>query len=502
MDDFGVLLPYQRRWIKDTAQVKVAEKSRRTGLTWAEAADDVLTAAAETGQDVYYTTYNLELAKEFVQTSAEWAAHYQYAASDVEEEVIHDEGKDILVSKITFPSGHKIMALPSRPTVLRGRQGRVVLDEAAFVEALREVIKAALALLMWGGDLRIISTHNGVDNPFNELVQDIRAGKLPYSLHRITIDDALSDGLYRRILEVQNARAKTAITWTPERERRWHAELVKAYGDGATEELDVIPSRSGTKYFPRALVERAMDRSIPVATYELHDEFTFLADEVRERETNDWITDELAGVLTAARLGAVESGRRARGYVGMDFARSGDLSVTAAFLETEHLGLDGVVYTELRNIPFTQQFQIFCYVVDRLPGFSAAAIDARGNGQMIAELAAQKYGRAYVHQVMPSRSFYLDYMPKYKAKFEDDAIRIPKHDGILDDHRTVVMDKGIPVVAERTRDAAGKQRHGDAVIAGVMAVYAQVNDDNTYQPYQYEPVRATNQWRHDDDDDW
>ncbi len=37
-----VLLPYQRRWIADTSQLKIAEKSRRTGLTWAEAADAAL----------------------------------------------------------------------------------------------------------------------------------------------------------------------------------------------------------------------------------------------------------------------------------------------------------------------------------------------------------------------------------------------------------------------------------------------------------------------------
>ena len=497
--DEDILLPYQKQWVADESPVKVWEKSRRIGASYVEALDSVLNAAKSReagGQSTYYLSYNKEMTQQFVRDCAFWARHMDLAAKELEETVLKDDDKDITVYRVRFASGYEIWGMPSEPRSLRSKQGRVVIDEAAFVENLPELLKAAMALRMWGGSVRIMSTHNGEDSDFNELIKEIRAGKRPYTLHRVTFDDALEQGLYYRI-----ALTKGWLR-TTQAEKNWRAEIIAEYPDGADEELFCIPTRSGTKYFPRALVERAMDRSIPVATYELPDEFTFLADEVRERETTDWITDELAGALTASRLGAVESGRRARGYVGMDFARSGDLSVIAAFLETEHLGLDGVVYTELRNIPFTQQFQIFCYVVDRLPGFSAAAIDARGNGQMIAELAAQKYGQAYVHQVMPSRSFYLDYMPKYKAKFEDDAIRIPKHDGILDDHRTVVMDKGIPVVAERTRDAAGKQRHGDAVIAGVMAVYAQVNDEDTYQPYQYEPVRATNQWRHDDDDDW
>lgn len=40
-----VLLPYQRRWIADTSQLKIAEKSRRTGLTWAEAAEAALSGS-------------------------------------------------------------------------------------------------------------------------------------------------------------------------------------------------------------------------------------------------------------------------------------------------------------------------------------------------------------------------------------------------------------------------------------------------------------------------
>ncbi|HGC3603200.1 TPA: hypothetical protein ACIYHJ_005355, partial [Escherichia coli] len=41
-----VLLPYQQRWVADTSPLKVMEKSRRTGITWAEASDNVLTAAS------------------------------------------------------------------------------------------------------------------------------------------------------------------------------------------------------------------------------------------------------------------------------------------------------------------------------------------------------------------------------------------------------------------------------------------------------------------------
>ena len=73
-----ILLRYQRRLLETTAlhQVTICEKSRRTGMTWAAAADAVLTASAAReagGMDVFYMGYNLDMAREFIDTCAEWA---------------------------------------------------------------------------------------------------------------------------------------------------------------------------------------------------------------------------------------------------------------------------------------------------------------------------------------------------------------------------------------------------------------------------------------------
>lgn len=43
--DMPVFLDYQARWFEDESEVCIAEKSRRTGLTWAEAGRNVITAA-------------------------------------------------------------------------------------------------------------------------------------------------------------------------------------------------------------------------------------------------------------------------------------------------------------------------------------------------------------------------------------------------------------------------------------------------------------------------
>ncbi|MEP7041863.1 MAG: hypothetical protein ABI843_02305, partial [Dokdonella sp.] len=69
----AVLLPYQQRWVADSSPLKVSEKSRRTGLTWAEAADDVTVAArtkAKQGMNVHYIGYNMDMAIEYIEACA------------------------------------------------------------------------------------------------------------------------------------------------------------------------------------------------------------------------------------------------------------------------------------------------------------------------------------------------------------------------------------------------------------------------------------------------
>src|SRR5262249_35111415 len=129
----AVLLPYQNEWVSDESPLKVAEKSRRVGLTWAEAADDVLIAArdrADGGQNVYYIGYNMDMAIEFIEACGMWARIFDRAAEAIEEgeEIFKDENdaeRRIKTYTIKFPSGYRIVALSSRPANLRGKQGVV-----------------------------------------------------------------------------------------------------------------------------------------------------------------------------------------------------------------------------------------------------------------------------------------------------------------------------------------------------------------------------------------
>jgi phage FluMu gp28-like protein len=86
---------------------------------------------------------------------------------------------------------------------------------------------------------------------------------------------------------------------------------------------------------------------------------------------------------------------------GEDFGRNGDLSVFWPLQIQSNLVRRTPFVVELRRVPFRQQEQILFYIVDRLPRLIGGALDARGNGQYLAETARQRYG-ARVEQVMLS----------------------------------------------------------------------------------------------------
>src|SRR5574341_1528533 len=65
----GVLMTHQVEWARLRAPIKVCPKGRRTGITFAEALDDTITAAstkAAGGDNVYYIPDKKEKGLEFI----------------------------------------------------------------------------------------------------------------------------------------------------------------------------------------------------------------------------------------------------------------------------------------------------------------------------------------------------------------------------------------------------------------------------------------------------
>lgn len=465
----GVLLPYQQAWVADDSQLKVAEKSRRIGLTWAEASDDVLIAAqdkADGGQNAYYIGYNMDMAIEYIEACAMWARVFDRAAGSIEEgeEIFRSENdaeQRIKTYTIKFPSGFRIVALSSRPANLRGKQGVVVIDEAAFHNDLAELLKAAMALLIWGGRVRVISTHNGEDNPFNELIQEIRSGKRSGSVHRYDFAEAVEQGLFKRVC------IRTGKAWSAETEAEWVAAVYKFYGDDAAEELDVVPSSGEGAYLTRAQIVATQREGIPVLRWAQPESFTMLARHLREAECRDWCETVLKPVLETLPANR-------RHFYGCDFGRHGDLSDIWPLQEQPDCSLHTPFLVELRGIPYEQQRQVLFYIAHRLPMFRGGAHDATGNGGYLAEAAAQEFGGNRIEQIKLSATWYIENMPRFKAHFEDQTVTTPADADVLGDLRGVRKIRGVPKVPDdaRTTGSDGKKRHGDAAIALALATYA------------------------------
>ena len=424
-----LLLGYQQDLLRTTAvaSVTVCEKSRRIGFTWAIAADAVLTAASRRGQggmDVFYLAYEKEMTREFIDTCAEWAKVFGHAASAAEEVLFDDAGeKAVMAFRIKFASGFEIVALSSKPRGLRGRQGYVIIDEAAFHDQLEEVLKAALALLMWGGKVLVISTHNGIDNPFNQLLDEIRAGRKPYALVRVTLDDALAKGLYRRICLVQGR------VWTEEAEQAWRDDIVAQYGEAADEELFCIPSASA----------------------------------------GCWIEPELIVAATHQDAGKRSLFRGGSAYIGNDIARRRDGWVSTAL---ERVG--DVLWMRDEQLLRGASFAVQDDVLDEQVAYFNAlriAMDQTGMGEKPVEDARRRYGELRVEGVLMSGDRPLNVATAARRAFEERLIRISDDPALRAEIRMIKKVIG-PTGAPRLLTGRDKTSHADRAWALFLAIAA------------------------------
>lgn len=503
------LISYQARTLallEDSAcRVLFIEKSRRIGLTFGFASYAALRAGrakSAGGMDVMYISYSQEMTREFIDACAMWARAFSNAALAVDEFLFDDSDKtgdrSIQAFRIRFASGFEILALSSAPRTLRGKQGVVMIDEAAFVDSLPELLKAALAFLMWGGQVVVCSTHNGTENEFNKQIQDILAGRKPYHHLRIDFDQALKEGLYERICLVNG------VKWTPEGEAKWRQEIIDFYADGASEELFCIPTAGTGAWLPAPLIEARMTLTNPVIRLELPPNFLHLS----RLERAVLMADTLAQ-LKAALAGLDKERRHAFGF---DFARVADLSVATLLSIDRMLKREEALTIEMRNVPGDEQKLIVRMILEQAPRLVGAAFDATGMGWTVAEDMGRIFGfrtdendGGLVAPVKFSTDWYRFNMPPLKAAFEDDAIALIKDDDHLADVRLVRDMNGVPKVPEVRTGEASKKRHGDFAIALALAHWA---SRQQWFQYEYTSIRDLQQQMHghnggpalDDDD--
>ena len=481
--DDGVLMKHQREVAAIQSAIIAVPKGRRTGITFGTMLNKTLVAAARKsagGDNVYYIGDTKEKGLEAIGYCAKFARVIAQAQgqgiSGVEEFLFEDQDdtgktRHITAYRIRFASGFQVCALSSRPANIRGLQGHVVIDEAAFHPDVQGVLDAATALLIWGGQITVISSHNGKNNPFAQFCRDIEAGRYgtDATVVTVTFDDAVANGLYERVCFMKGTPP------TVEGKKAWYTKIRNGYGvrkAAMREELDAIPRDGNGVCLPGVWIEQAMVLE-PECVLRLTLDEDFVLKSPAERES--WMADWIRRYLEPA-LALLDS--RERHVFSHDYARHRDFSSWGAMVLGAGMRRRVPLVVEMHKVPYAQQRQLTWYAIERLPRRCGGAMDATGSGEPLAEETADKFGHSHVHQVKLNRAWYGTWMPKLVQGFEDGMIDIPADPNIAQDLRAIEEVDGIPMVAKaRRKDVKDPDlyRHGDSASMLALGWFATLN---------------------------
>lgn len=415
-------LPYQINWIKDRSRFKVSEKSRRVGFTYAQAYADVLDAARqEKPLDVWFSSADDSAAREYIRYCEQWARLFKIAAEFLGETVIAKED-DIKAYTIEFATGRRINALSSNPKAFRSKGGKLVLDEYAFHKQPEELWRAAIPIITWGFPVCVLSTYNGKGNRYYRIVEDAKKPGSKWSLHTVTIEDAVAQGLADKIM---------GRPLTPAERAAWLAEQREVAGDEETWQQEY------------------MCRPIDEATA--------------------WLPWELITSAEHPDAGKPELYAGGECYIGMDIGRRRDLTVIWVL---ERVG--DVLWTRevvrLKNKSFAEQDaeldRIFAtYKVRR------CCVDQTGMGEKPVEDAKRRHGAHQVEGVLFTAQAKQHLATYGKQLFEDRKLRTPGERAIRESHHAV---RKVTTVAGNPRFDADRSEvgHADEFWSHMLAIHA------------------------------
>jgi len=416
-------MPYQLRWLADESRIKIWEKSRRIGATYTASFEDVRDAQRGLLPSAWFSSADESAAREYIEYCERWASIYNIAAESLGEQVV-DKKLGITTYQIRLANGVKIHALSSNPKAFRSKGGKVTLDEFAWHEQAKQMWAAARPCVTWGFPLRILSTHHGINSQFNRFIQQIKKGKLNWSLHHTPIHVAVAEGLADKIAQRELTEA--------EREEWLEQEQASVADDGAwNEEYCCQPQDEASAFLTYEMICRV------------------------ERENTLKNLGECTGPL----------------YLGYDVSRRHDLSVIWV---VEDLGVMLVTrsVTVMRNMPFRDQKQTL-YEILRHPKLMRACIDATGLGMQMAEDAHIDFGYR-VEPITFTAPVKTELAYGLLTRVQDVGFVIPDEFEIREDlhsvYKSVSSSGNIRFDVSRTSES-----HADRFWAGALAVHAAGN---------------------------
>src|SRR5580765_4262110 len=203
----GYFLKYQYDWIRDQSLLRIIQKCRQAGISFADAYDSVKKASPKGARfDVWVSSRDETQAKLYLEDCKYWAKLLHLIATDLGQ-VVLDEKEKVSAYVLQFNNGRRIYCLSSNPNALAGKSGHVKIDEFALHQDQRLLYRVAKPVTTWGGTLSIISTHRGVNSVFNQIIRDIveNGNPMGWSLHTVPIQKAVEQGLVERINEKKSA---------------------------------------------------------------------------------------------------------------------------------------------------------------------------------------------------------------------------------------------------------------------------------------------------------
>jgi phage FluMu gp28-like protein len=425
-------LPYQRRWILDQSRLKLMEKSRQIGLSWATAYG-LIRRKARAGQtlDAWVSSRDDFQARLFKEDCVRFAELLDLGAKDLGVRVVDEESR-ATAHVLRLANGARIHSMSSNPNAQAGKRGDRVLDEFALHANPRELWAIAYPGITWGGCLEVVSTHRGSQNFFNQLVLEAREKGNPkgISLHRVTLQDALDQGFLLKL--------KAKLPKDDPRQELDEAGYFDLIRSGCADE----------ESFQQEYMCRPADDASAFLGYDL-----IAACEYSEGEK--WETD-----LTRCPNPV---------HVGVDVGRDHDLTVIWA-LET----VGGIHFTrrviELREQTFAAQEQVLDETL-RLGCVRRCCIDATGIGRQFAERALARHGRYRVEEVRFTAALKEALAYPLRAACERCALRLPPRPEIRADLRAIRRET---TAAGNLRFAAdrGRNGHADRFWALALALHA------------------------------
>lgn len=424
-----LLLPYQAKWVLDESRLKIAEKARQIGWTWATAYGLIRRKARQDARlDAWISSRDDIQARLFLEDCKSFAVIVDAAAKDLGQQAIDADGHSAYV--LQMANGLRLHSMSSNPDAQAGKRGDRVLDEFGLHPDPRKLYSIAYPGITWGGSLEIFSTHRGSANFFNQLIREIRENGNPkgFSLHRVTLQDALDDGFLYKL------QGKL-----PEDDPRQQMDEAAYY--------DFIKAGcADDESFMQEFMCVPADDAGAFLEYDLIASCQYRAGE-------DWRKAETGGEW----------------FVGVDVGRDHDLTVIWVVQKLGHTFYTREV-VELKAVEFAAQEAALYSILER-PEIRRCCIDATGIGRQFAERAQKRFGTYKVEEVKFTGPVKEELAYPVRAAFEDKTVRVPEGKHIVADLRAVRKETTTAGNIRFTADR-GKNGHADRFWALALAIHA------------------------------